>query len=93
MLTGSGEHEQMLTTPGPRCARCWTLYSVRGQRPTDWRFDNDINAESVVDMPMSRVKFNVNTEYSYLQNFKILTSACLSASVWCRDLHSLATQT
>lgn len=24
---------------------------------------------------MSRVKFNVNTEYAYLQNFKILQSA------------------
>lgn len=24
------------------------------------------------DLPMSRVKFNVNTEYAYLQNFKIL---------------------
>lgn len=27
-----------------------------------------------VDLPMSRVKFNVNTEYAYLQNFKILQS-------------------
>ena len=26
------------------------------------------------DLPMSRVKFNVNTEYAYLQNFKILQS-------------------
>ena len=26
---------------------------------------------------MSRVKFNVNTEYAYLQNFKILQSASL----------------
>ncbi|KAI1610205.1 calponin homology domain-containing protein [Exophiala viscosa] len=25
-----------------------------------------------LDMPMSRVKFNVNTEYAYIQNFKIL---------------------
>ncbi|KAE8451174.1 hypothetical protein EG329_004338 [Mollisiaceae sp. DMI_Dod_QoI] len=25
-----------------------------------------------LDVPMSRVKFNVNTEYAYLQNFKIL---------------------
>lgn len=24
---------------------------------------------------MSRVKFNVNTEYAYIQNFKILQSA------------------
>lgn len=25
---------------------------------------------------MARVKFNVNTEYAYLQNYKILTSKC-----------------
>ncbi|KAH8668527.1 microtubule-associated protein RP/EB family member 1 [Xylariales sp. PMI_506] len=28
-----------------------------------------------LDIPMSRVKFNVNTEYAYLQNFKILQNA------------------
>jgi hypothetical protein len=27
-----------------------------------------------VDIPMGRVKFNVNTEYAYIQNFKILQS-------------------
>lgn len=27
---------------------------------------------------MSRVKFNVNTEYAYLQNFKILQSTAIS---------------
>jgi len=27
------------------------------------------------DVPMSRVKFNANTEYAYLQNFKVLQSA------------------
>lgn len=27
-----------------------------------------------LDLPMSRVKFNVNTEYAYIQNFKILQS-------------------
>lgn len=27
-----------------------------------------------MDLPMSRVKFNVNTEYQYVQNFKILQS-------------------
>ncbi|KAL2043028.1 hypothetical protein N7G274_004087 [Stereocaulon virgatum] len=27
------------------------------------------------DLPMGRVKFNVNTEYAYLQNFKILQNA------------------
>lgn len=28
-----------------------------------------------LDIPMGRVKFNVNTEYAYLQNFKILQSS------------------
>lgn len=28
-----------------------------------------------LDVPMSRVKFNVNTEYAYIQNFKVLQSA------------------
>jgi len=28
-----------------------------------------------MDLPMSRVKFNVNTEYQYIQNFKILQNA------------------
>ncbi|KAI9891132.1 MAG: hypothetical protein M1814_003331 [Vezdaea aestivalis] len=28
-----------------------------------------------LDMPMSKVKFNVNTEYAYLQNFKILQNS------------------
>lgn len=27
------------------------------------------------DLPMSRVKFNVNTEYAYIQNFKLLQNA------------------
>lgn len=31
------------------------------------------------DVPMSRVKFNANTEYAYLQNFKILQSASPTA--------------
>ncbi|CCU80373.1 microtuble-associated protein EB1 [Blumeria hordei DH14] len=31
-----------------------------------------------LDIPMSRVKFNVNTEYAYLQNFKVLQSKFLS---------------
>jgi hypothetical protein len=29
------------------------------------------------DVPMSRVKFNANTEYAYLQNFKILQSTSM----------------
>ena len=27
-----------------------------------------------LDVPMSRVKFNVNTEYAYISNFKVLQS-------------------
>lgn len=27
-----------------------------------------------MDVPMSRVKFNVNSEYAYIQNFKVLQS-------------------
>jgi hypothetical protein len=30
------------------------------------------------DVPMGRVKFNVNTEYAYLANFKILQSTLLA---------------
>lgn len=30
------------------------------------------------DLPMARVKFNVNTEYAYIQNFKVLQSQHLA---------------
>jgi hypothetical protein len=30
-----------------------------------------------LDIPMSRVKFNTNTEYAYIQNFKVLQSESL----------------
>ncbi|CAZ82011.1 unnamed protein product [Tuber melanosporum] len=33
------------------------------------------------DVPMQKVKFNVNTEYAYLQNFKILTSVFSSKGI------------
>ncbi|KAJ5103437.1 hypothetical protein N7532_003966 [Penicillium argentinense] len=34
---------------------------------------DDLIFDSIfMDVPMSRVKFNVNTEYAYLQNFKVL---------------------
>lgn len=40
---------------------------------------------------MSRVKFNVNTEYAYLQNFKILQSEPYSnfpfQMNWAKSLH------
>ena len=31
-----------------------------------------------VDVPMSKVKFSVNTEYAYIQNFKVLQSSSTS---------------
>ncbi|CAI7651899.1 uncharacterized protein N7487_004967 [Penicillium crustosum] len=34
-----------------------------------------------MDVPMSRVKFNVNTEYAYLQNFKVLQNVFARHSV------------
>lgn len=39
----------------------------------------------LVDIPMSRVKFNVNSEYAYLQNFKILQSTLSGRATtrWC----------
>ncbi|KAL9026689.1 MAG: hypothetical protein Q9196_004685 [Gyalolechia fulgens] len=43
--------------------------TVRGLPVTEIRAQLNVFQE---DLPMSRVKFNVNTEYAYLQNFKIL---------------------
>ena len=40
----------------------------------------------IVDVPMSRVKFNVNTEYAYLQNFKVLQSTLYISSIPCPKL-------
>jgi hypothetical protein len=37
----------------------------------------------IVDVPMSRVKFNVNSEYAYLQNFKVLQSTCVQRRSRC----------
>lgn len=34
-----------------------------------------------LDIPMSRVKFNVNTEYAYIQNFKVLQNSFAKHSV------------
>lgn len=45
------------------------------------------------DLPMSRVKFNVNTEYAYLQNFKILQSSCSSSPALMPTLTGFALQT
>lgn len=48
----------------------------------------DTDAPFTVDVPMSRVKFNANTEYQYLQNFKVLQSTPPSAA--CVDLNVTA---
>lgn len=42
------------------------------------QWDADVVFLLPVDLPMSRVKFNVNSEYAYLQNFKILQSECFT---------------
>lgn len=45
-----------------------------------------------LDVPMARVKFNVNSEYAYIQNFKILQSRwCPSVPLAPRRLGFLAT--
>ncbi|KAL8679191.1 MAG: hypothetical protein Q9224_001290 [Gallowayella concinna] len=42
-------------------------------RPASVKLDIEIiTHQNEEDLPMARVKFNVNTEYAYLQNFKIL---------------------
>ena len=38
-----------------------------------------------VDVPMSKVKFNVNTEYAYIQNMKILQSMSKNFFVSCES--------
>ena len=45
---------------------CWYFPFI------DWNLE--AKQARIEDLPMSRVKFNVNTEYAYLQNFKILQS-------------------
>lgn len=37
-----------------------------------------------MNLPMSRVKFNANTEYQYVQNFKILQSTFAAFNAWDR---------
>ena len=53
-----------------RCARSLTVSSVRD---SFWPCQAATNTLTD-DVPMSRVKFNANTEYAYLQNFKVLQS-------------------
>ncbi|KAL2383485.1 hypothetical protein RJZ90_002638 [Blastomyces dermatitidis] len=48
-----------------------TLY-VDSSGDNNYLIANQLGLRRIVDVPMARVKFNVNTEYAYLQNFKIL---------------------
>lgn len=61
---------------GLHSARCLIRYSVSVLASISL-LDRTLTYSRLlsVDVPMSRVKFNVNTEYAYLQNFKILQSA------------------
>lgn len=52
-------------------ARYSTAYSVRTPSQSQKIYATNTCAD---DVPMSRVKFNANTEYAYLQNFKVLQS-------------------
>lgn len=62
-----------------RAALCQIFDSIfRECRPAAIRPGHVALTVLLVDVPMSRVKFNVNTEYAYLQNFKILQSNSLS---------------
>lgn len=56
-----------------RCARFLTRSTVSTPRACYVARMKDTKT-CIVDIPMGRVKFNVNTEYAYIQNFKILQS-------------------
>lgn len=70
----------------PLCARSSIRYSVswRDELTPFFhpRLDMWLTSCLLVDVPMSRVKFNVNTEYAYLQNFKVLQSTPLPNELW-----------
>ena len=62
-----------------RAALCQVFDSIFCKptlQPVMLRIPNEIwlTYLGVDDVPMARVKFNANTEYAYLQNFKILQS-------------------
>lgn len=58
-----------------RAALC-QIYDSIFRTPPSIQFIAQSSANPIEeDLPMSRVKFNVNTEYAYLQNFKIMQSS------------------
>jgi hypothetical protein len=60
------------------CAGAWRGKTMRTNvQQADMRYSAalcQVFDSIFYDVPMSRVKFNANTEYAYLQNFKILQS-------------------
>jgi hypothetical protein len=61
--------EQGISCPSPTLCNCETDHAIRPSAALCQVYDSIF-----LDVPMSRVKFNVNTEYAYIQNFKILQS-------------------
>ena len=82
----------------PRIASCSILSSVRPPLAVEPRAKLEQGLgraliEIAVDIPMGRVKFNVNTEYAYIQNFKILQSTRHPQKIqdpYCRSNHHCA---
>jgi hypothetical protein len=79
-----------------RSARCLIVSTVSFGpvlHPGLDRINANENVDSaIVDVPMTKVKFNVSTEYAYLQNFKILQSGLyLSVGAEPRDAYALGT--
>jgi hypothetical protein len=68
--------EQGFSDTHSSAALCQVFDSIfcKSHRPGMIPADSNQRAD---DVPMSRVKFNANTEYAYLQNFKILQSTSL----------------
>ena len=64
-----------LLTFDPRSPACLLLKLLKKSTDTKDRAALCQVYDSIfMDVPMSRVKFNVNSEYAYIQNFKVLQS-------------------
>lgn len=70
-----------------RFAKSLTVSSVRPR----CHATREIALTPADDVPMSRVKFNANTEYAYLQNFKILQSTSIPSMHALWPTHTLQT--